>query len=297
MNNPKRHHFLSQFYQRGFIHPEKMIAVFHRKLGKYLYQQVDDTAVIGQFYTLVDEHGVQDKSIETHFAQIEGDARPVVDKLNDRGVINDAEKKALSLFLSSLYLRTPKHRYLAGEIHKVLLEKIFMRLHSGIDGLSENSLAITSIQELTPGAVEHKNMTLHQMMDLIPNIAERFCKMSWALVHPESELDFFITTDHPVWLSIDPALTSEHRGIGITTPGVVIMVPLSKNTFLAMQYFPGTPFLQHISASSKNVLESNIDTASRCYEYVYGIDMDLIKNVVVQSKVDVVPWVSSVRTN
>lgn len=64
MGNPKRHHFLPEFYLYGFA-KDGMVWLHDKKLEQFRHQTPTNTAVIGHYYTTLDEQGEKDYETKT----------------------------------------------------------------------------------------------------------------------------------------------------------------------------------------------------------------------------------------
>jgi hypothetical protein len=61
--NPKRHHFLPEFYLNGFAR-DGLLWLYDRGRKQYRRQTPHNTAIIGHYYTFENEKGEKDYSVE-----------------------------------------------------------------------------------------------------------------------------------------------------------------------------------------------------------------------------------------
>src|SRR5689334_19887336 len=112
-NKKKKHHYIPQYYLRGFTASptSEEICVYERGKAPFC------TGVIGvafqnHFYSVVDDEGVRDSdTLENYLADaIEKPANPVIAKLRAGQMITASEKQVLARYISILLTRVPAHR-------------------------------------------------------------------------------------------------------------------------------------------------------------------------------------------
>jgi hypothetical protein len=107
MSEPKRHHYLPQFYLENFS-KEGKLWVFDRKLDNIRIQTPVNTAVVGDYYSFENEKGEKDTKIEHNLSVVEGYSKPILEKMLRYEKISDEEKKMIIFFLSLMRVRVPK---------------------------------------------------------------------------------------------------------------------------------------------------------------------------------------------
>lgn len=103
-NVPKRHHYIPQYYLKGFSIPEtEKVWVYHKndKQKDSHDTNVMNLGVEKYFYKLNLYEGDDDtKVLEEYFAnEIEGPANPILSKIAERKRINSLEKDVLSFYI------------------------------------------------------------------------------------------------------------------------------------------------------------------------------------------------------
>lgn len=107
---PVRHHYLPQFYLKGFSTDKSKLYVFDKKTddekNKFRYQTTEKIAYENNLYTYKTKDRKKE-TLEDFFCQIEGMAKTVITKLENREDIEPIERGHLALFVAFLWLRTP----------------------------------------------------------------------------------------------------------------------------------------------------------------------------------------------
>src|ERR1041384_1076630 len=106
MSNPKRHHYLPQFYLEGFTR-NGMLCVFDREKNEYRNQRPKDTAVIRHLYTWTDESGEKHYDLEQMLSLVEGRAKLVIQAIEKGANPSPLQRCHLAWFLALLACRVP----------------------------------------------------------------------------------------------------------------------------------------------------------------------------------------------
>jgi hypothetical protein len=229
-------------------------------------------------------------------------------KLDNRERLSDDDRHVMALFVGFLYARVPEYEATVNLLHEGLLRHTlrFMypneRVAEERYGKELENFGVTAkdiaeyVQGDRYGVVTHRNFSLRTMLDTAPHLAKLFTHMNWAVVHPESDKQAFVTTDSPVCLypprDYDP---NGFRGVGMTTKGALKVVPLSQQTCLVIADLDPHPSTWVLKATRDQVRETNLNSVLKCQNYVIGRDEALVKNLVKWSGVDKTSWEPKVR--
>ena len=225
MARAKRHHYLPQFHQRRFGVRLEAGAIwrYDKMLGSIKLLPIKDTAVIGNYYTVTTAAGPDD-GLEQIFAQVEGAAAPVIERLCDeegpRFELDLPSRFALGTYLGLLHGRVPRTRGMTKELAEYARAvEIDMRLSDRdgylaesraagdtrtddeIDAMRTEMLAAMRDGELRVEAAESVSLdaTIIGMRDVAPLIAA----MGWWLIK-RSTFPHYIIGDAPVTLQPAP---------------------------------------------------------------------------------------------
>jgi enoyl-CoA hydratase/carnithine racemase len=248
MADPKRHHYVPQWYLGGFTaDPERpVLACYSKKQDRFLETSVKNVAVIGHHNTWFHD-GEADPVVEKGMAILDARAAEVVPKLERMQTLVDTEPNVVATYVAMQLGRVPAAR----EVFQEMIEEI---------GRAETLRVAASGELRTPEETVAAGLaaTVEEAEDLrrqsIEAIRERRVKvtmdhvvtasvaainaeilapfielMSWLVVYAPPGHEF-LTSDNPVVLMSDET----PPGVPITwmTPDLEVSMPLSKNAML-----------------------------------------------------------------
>jgi hypothetical protein len=246
----KRNHYLPQFYLEYFILPgEKCIWVYDKSGGEPRCQQPINTGVEGHLYSIINEQGEKDDSIETQFlAPLDGRVKPVLDRWGLPGAqLTSEDVPLVAEFMASLCTRVPRQIEMIREFGKVLAIK---RSHD-LAGEPDRLMAyLQRYQEENPGdklpdveefrklledPEEHFKISTNKRIAMAVSILsthmefEEFLTMNWLLVRVPGSVEF-VTADAPVVSFVPDGQGRAMFGGGLRLPGVEVSFPLNPST-------------------------------------------------------------------
>src|SRR3990172_10533671 len=95
MSTPRAHHYLPQFYLKGFSRDDHLW-IYDRYKKEFREQTPKNLAVAKDYYTVIDTNGNKNTDIEKFFSVIEGKASAVIKKVERRDLITDKERDILA---------------------------------------------------------------------------------------------------------------------------------------------------------------------------------------------------------
>jgi hypothetical protein len=273
-----------------------MLWLYDRKVEAYRKQLPRNTAVIGHYYSTETEDGKKDHSVESYLAKIEGEAKPIIDKL-DKGLdISIEERVSLSYFLALLLSRTPKHAREIEEIgdamHKIVAKEMIPTVEAAAELLRKKgdngSITPESMfRFVQDGAFQMKasrDFTISTMLDQSARFYKEIALMNWFVFHADGHSSF-ITTDSPLgYLVKDHLKRSREPVLGFASEKITKLIPLTCQTILAIGKH-GTAF-NHYNVDRNCVREMNLAVSIECDRFVIGRDETLLRSLVPASKVD-----------
>lgn len=295
MSSPKRHHYLPEFYLKGFTRDD-LLWVFDRNTAEYRRQPPRNTAVIGHYYTTSTESGEKDYSIEKHLSQIEGEAKPTIEKLDAGEKISAEERVGLAYFLALLLSRTPKHAREIEEIGDAVHKSLAKDMIPTVEAAAELLRRSGKDQSVTPESVFRfvheeqfqmkapRDFTLNAMLDQSARFYRHIAMMDWVVVHTDGHSSF-VTTDSPLgYILDDDQLRSREPVLGFASEKISKLVPLTCRTALLIAGYGAR--IGHFSVDRNQVREINLAVTVECDRFVIGRDGPLLRSVVPASKVD-----------
>ena len=300
MPEPKRHHYLPQFYLEGFAE-EGTLWVYDRVEREYREQTPHNTAVVSHYYSYQDEKGELETELESALAEIEGKAKPIIKELSiDRKSITSGERQILSLFIATLRMRVPDFEKEVGELMDTMLKKVNRIVFStkesteavleSIEQETGEKLDASPEDLMRLAAEENYQLitrwleSLGLMFTLADDLAKVIYELDWIVVFAGSGSEF-LTTDNPFTIMPPPKhLRVPHRGVGIVTPGAEKYLPLTRSAVLAMLGQGGR--LGFYDFSVEQVRTANMNQASNCDRFVIGPDEETIRMAVEATGID-----------
>lgn len=239
MSEPRRHHYVPQFYLRGFSKNRRRIFRIERDTGLYVPVNIRETAAIRD-YNELDYEGAPDRNaVEKALGELEGELAKDMDALLAKGINAKQELCEIICLLVQLRLRIPAFKkHIQSAMEEQLRETAKAleregRLPKPPPGL-EGVLAVENFR------FSIKNWFWLQMVfeqSSSPDTLEIYSRMRVQLLR--STGSSFITSDQPVSLfHPEVANLGWYGGVGPATPGVEIFLPLSSKAGLLLDHGP-----------------------------------------------------------
>lgn len=267
MSQPRKQHYLPQFYLRGFSLDGRGLHQIEKITGKHYGCQIKDAAAVKDFHEL-DYEGVEDPhALEKRLADMEGEfAKHLANVLAD-GIENEEARVYTVQLLSLMRLRVPAF--------KEHIEASYPSSIRKIAELMERDGRFPPVPPEHAEALQVKNLKFSVLnwkaMDLIFRLAgsEKLLAILYGMrstLYAAPPGMSFITSDQPVAL-YHPAASEMPYGIGPEVKGVEITLPLSSRKLLRLDH--ANPIHADQVALPKQVVEFNRRTAAMARRYVF----------------------------
>lgn len=120
MSVPRKHHYLPEFYLKGFC-PNAHLWVYDREKGESRKLYPETAAIRKGFYTVEGPEGERDhREVERRLGVVENQAAPAIRKLDAKGMLELRERYALAMFVALLKFRTTAFERQTAELDEVL---------------------------------------------------------------------------------------------------------------------------------------------------------------------------------
>ena len=300
MTKPKRHHYLPQFYLKGFSQDGKLWT-YDRKLKKYGLRTPTNVAVKKDYYTFITDEDTKDTEIETVLALYESQAKAVIKKVDNGKNLSIEDIHKIGLFIAFLMVRVPKFEnqfnksYNEGVRHVAGLKlstpeqvEAMMSQHPE-DFRNKPDIPIEKIVKIfreNRYKIEvHRNASLKAMLKLSIKFANVFIQMDWLFLHALQK-ESYVTSDRPFILGPPPNWKSQGllQGVDMAIRGARKIVPISQKTCLIM-YDRGTQ-CKIGRASREDVRNINMTIAANCDRFLFARDESLLRNMVQMTQID-----------
>ena len=241
----RRHHYIPQFYLKGFTDPRKenCVWVYDKEEEKLFPSTPLNIAVEKDYHTMINEKSEADtETIENLYGFIESDASKVIQKIHIGEMLDEEDRSIFSLFVSSMLVRVPNYRK---NIEKIFADSTLDNLLS----LAKNETAFTESYEeflkktgTSPDISldDLRKYTLDGEYDIITNpqvslamsisqllhLPQVFLQMKWAFIRSESER-MFLSSDNPLFFWDPTHDPDSFSGVGLMNKNIEVSLPLS----------------------------------------------------------------------
>lgn len=315
-NSKKHHHYIPQFYIDGFTNELGEVFVLEHETGKINKQSKYGTFHKYKFYSVdFSKHEKRDpesaeemkkilgieyvdtSNVKEHPDMIEdllGDSEtisaPIIKKLIRREQISSSEKLELSTFIALMYTRTPSFRNFATEIEKQMMNQSIKELFSEEEKvkdiynkmLAEGYDKKIDVQELFKLVEEDrykieipKELTIQTML-IGTSVIDRILYSKTWFIEEASSFTSFITSDQPVFMNHPLVDKNGPFSVGVGTPGVEVIFPLSKELILIMKDTPSGNRIMYRKVDRVRVRDLNKLIFVRSGNYIIARDLALI---------------------
>lgn len=294
-SEPVQHHYLPQFYLRGFAGPGGGLSVYDIKRSMYRRTTPHTTAKQKHYYSLTDRDGNRDLSIEGVLSGIESEAAAVIRHKIVPMVTPTAEDKcALALFIAMQHYRTPEFEEQVEKSASLFFGRVSDMAWSTVEAAqaSIDSLeakngekpAVTAeemVQAYKSGDFKLtilRNLSLRMMTAVASSMTEEIALLEWAILCAPPKKSF-ITTDSP-FLMTPPQDWNKWfgSGTGLRIRGCKKWFPLTAERCLVM--FEQGDVFTYRDVSAKHMREINLEMAWHAYDLVIARDEPLLRSVV-----------------
>ena len=293
-NEPKLHHFLPEAYLRRFADERGDLWVLDRTQGIVRRQSPEVTAAERELYTLEDDGGERDRSVELVLADfVDGPGQHAIRVLDEGGRLSGEDAGKLAIFVAALYVRTPafreQHRQLAEQMRDSLIrggvepaaeplpdshpEAQQLRAAGGVR--ADELLA--SFNAMRDERRPYQNDFVKMMVILVPMLADAIHRLEWFIASaPPGKA--FVTCDVPVIITRPPN-HNPLMGVGLTTPGSDKIVPLSSRVALLMGDQVVRPMVGHTTIDRDPLRWTNEALVRRCERFTMGRSRTLLESL------------------
>jgi len=297
---PKKHHYLPQFYLKGFSQDVSHLHIFDKKAKKedarFRYQTTEKIAYENNLYTYRTKD-LKKETLEDFFSQIESMAKKVITKLENKDDITPRQRGHLALFIALLWFRTPTWKTETLGVQSELAEKMIRKKYHFPqqkelirDFFKKEGRNFTDeeLDDLIDFATNPKRSKISikfppeywikQMLTLANDVYVYLAHCGWEVKHATRKYAF-LTSDNPVLL-IPSEKPHPFYGVGLLTPGVKKTIPLTSNLYLAMHEPQEELVLFHTTADKEFWKQANIWAMRNAERLVFSPVLGKIEKIV-----------------
>jgi hypothetical protein len=292
MSTPKRHHYLPDFFLRGFGTTEKL-AVFDRVNIECRTQSSKNIAVIGNYYTFEGEDGSKDYEIEKMLCDFEGKAKPVITRLDRGEKITTEERVDLGYFLGLLLTRVPRHEKAGDDMINLTMKHLTKGFFPTPEAVHAHFKKTEHAMTMEEAASFHsfvheerytvkrsRNEAIMEAIEKARMVAPYIILMDWAIVHTSHE-DPFVLSDAPLGFIVDEKDKGTGEPVlGILSDRVTKVFPLTMTTSLLLGSLKPKARLVHFAASEQQVDELNTAVIHESERLIVGRDEKTVREAI-----------------
>jgi hypothetical protein len=284
---PRKHHYVPQFYLRGFTGDNGQLLVTGRSNGKTFRTDPKNVAAQRDFNTVSIE-GVDPQAVERDLAQFEGKVAPALERIKSaKSLATKEDRELLMHFIAGLAIRNPRQRStlndFMGDILQAVAETAFAskeRWDSQVaqmkaDGAWDDSTNVTFedmqkfVRERNYKVKVGQEFNIGVEIEQHGNLLEHIAARKWRMLAAKPGTGGFVTTDVPVCLRWSDNADHGIFGPGFGVAGTQIFFPLSSELAL-IGSFEGAEDLAQ--ADLFTVASVNANIISNAREQVYSRD-------------------------
>lgn len=246
MAKKKKHHYIPQFYLKGFVDPnnDPLIWIYRKGDERILSLPSQSIGFENHYYSFTTNAGEKDsETIENFFAHVEGAASGVFKQLRDLELPNEEEHRTFTTFLALLLLRVPTFRNQmedgAKQLFTILNKERVGNLESfkrDIDRYEYETGEIVDIpaEELQKTILEDKLELVVSpefslsMISIVEDVEQILGGMHWTYLKATEEVKF-LSSDNPLTYNHPTYKPGSFFGVGLANENTEVTFPISKD--------------------------------------------------------------------
>jgi hypothetical protein len=295
-----KNHFLPKMYLKGFSSSGKVFVFFRSE------QTIKELAPVSickkrELYTLRMHDGTKNHAIEKNLlARNESRVRHVIEKLNQRKILDRNEQLDLCEFVAFLAIRVPAtlsyQQQIAEQRSPKVLQELFPDINTTLDFIRKSGdfpvKADEKMAKFIFERVQRKQLTVKVDDDFalanLPALGNSMMKaiwqLNWTVVWAPSKCSF-ITSDCP-FVVLSPANRTIRR-LGVRCPNTLTFVPLSSTCAIILEPLGDNRDYKVIPRPLVNSI--NMSVAINSDRFVIARDKPLLERVVKRTRLNVQP--------
>jgi hypothetical protein len=204
---PRKHHYVPQFYLRGFVGEKDMLLVFDRET-KEPYRTKPHGVAGQRDFNRVEVEGMDPNAVEKLLSEFEGEVAPHLDNaIAAKSIADEKDRAAIVNLMAAMTMRNPKRRNeLGGVIDR--FTRHFLEKKENFDAYAadmkkQGKEVEFSLEELrgelaAADFAPAKEGVMAIEIDQHDRATELLWRKKWQLVIAADDSGGFVTTDDPV---------------------------------------------------------------------------------------------------
>jgi hypothetical protein len=298
MSEPRKHHYLSQFYLRGFSADGRSVYQIEKRSGRGYLSSIRDTAAIRDYHELDYPDADDPNVVERRLAQVETTLAEGLKEAIESGIVRPETHAKILELVALLRVRVPAFKASIEAFLQNVVRSVGMMLQrkGELPTPPEGYEDLLRVENLSITISNWKILEFMFRIAADRQLFDIFAAMKPAILRaPEGAI--FLTCDQPVALFHPAATSTDAYGVGLLDPALEVSVPLSSRALLFLSW--PTERASHATdreASDKEVAEFNrrsvvmadsfvfapeasqsaIETAARFSHCSAGVELDVL---------------------
>ena len=266
-SEPRKHHFLPQFYLRGFSIDRRGIFQVEKSTGRHYVCQIKDIAAIRDYHELDGTDTDDPYLFEKKLAEVEGQQAAHLQSTLVEGITQEHHRLSLLELLAVMRMRVPAVKEHIDRSYGSTVRATALalqrsgRLPTPPKGLEET----LRVENLDIKVLNWKCLEVMFRMGSSEKVLHILARMR-ATLYRAPFGSRFVTSDQPVAL-YHPTLWKSAYGAGPGTLGVEVSFPLSSRALVMLDHI-AQPHSERV-ATCAEVEEFNRRTVVMAQEYIY----------------------------
>lgn len=296
MSNPRKHHYVPQFYLSGFAidSAARRLIVTNKVTGKCYPSTITDTACERDFYLIEVEDEGDPFAVEKLFSTVETDGAEAIRFITERVAVPEGllYQKLIS-FLAALSVRVPaavdaidkpfeqvmKSMLWQATASKSTFDQMIEQLKS--EGQDISGVTYESMRDFVRSddytVTMGQNFRISTLLDCLRTVEPLLAARKWTIVMPAEHSPDFICSDRPVTLSWNRAdLVHPLFPPGFGVANTTVTVPLSRR-FGLLGLFETKSSPRELDARDVGVV--NMSSAIHATRFIYSGADDFSVNI------------------
>jgi len=279
-----RHHYVPEFYLKGFVDPYKGCVWRYEKGGEIIPLSTKDAAVIRDYHSFKKGEGEKDsETFEDFFNRIESKASLVIRKIIDQEILSEEEKAIFSLFIALMMVRVPNYRINTEKMIADIAKSFSLFTASDPEAFKKSltkyehdtgDIIDIPAEELREFILDDSKYTIKTNPEIslglsamsIESLAPVFFKMNWTFIYASRDYKF-VTSDNPLFYDDPTHNTNSSHGVGLLSKNVEVTFPISRDVALFCSWGKKRKAIQ---VTNKMVKTINRRTISAALKYVFA---------------------------
>jgi hypothetical protein len=269
MSEPRKHHYLPQFYLRGFSADGRSIFQIEKQGGRAYQASIRDTAAIRDYHELDTDNAKDPGVIERKLADIETKLAEALTHALRQGLTTPETHNLVIQLVTLLRVRVPAFKAeIEAYLQNVVRSAGMMMERKG--ELPPPPKGFEDICRMENVSITISNWKLLEFMFRIaadPRLFQLWAAMTPTILRAPSET-FFLTCDQPVAIFHPAASPTDPYGVGLAHADTEVSVPLSSRVLLLLSWRRGSATDR--DATPDEVAEFNRRTVVMADSFVFA---------------------------